>query len=172
MTMDLFEVLQPYNLLLCRKCGYCVNLAALATQLRSKHASHPDVQTRDRTGGAPSIARRIQTEFPEIVDPASHEILRPRPTSPPIPGLPLHRGEKCSRCLHIIPSTLSVQSRMSAHFQEHRAVRKKRGGRHDATKQLVEDGIPISTAVYCQQCFSGGLQCSFFRSLRSKRQNQ
>jgi hypothetical protein len=66
----------------------------------------------------------------------------------PIPGLPLHRGEKCSRCLHIIPSTLSVQSRMSGHFQEHRAVRKKRGGRHDATQDFMEDGVPISTAVY------------------------
>lgn len=42
-------------------------------------------------------------------------------------------------------------------------MRKKRGGRHDATQDFMEDGIPISTAVYCQQFFSRGLQCSFFQ---------
>lgn len=154
MTMDLFEVLQPYNLLLCRRCGYFINPAALATHLRNKHASHADVRTRDRTGGAASIARRLQAKFPDIVDPARHQIL---------PGLALHRGEKCSRCIHIIRTTPNVQSRMSAHFQEHRAVRKKRGGRHDAIQDFVEDGIPISTAVYRQRFFSRGLQCWLFQ---------
>ena len=42
-------------------------------------------------------------------------------------------------------------------------MRKKRGGRHDATQDFMEDGIPISTAIYCQQFFSRGLQCSFFQ---------
>jgi hypothetical protein len=44
--MDLFELHQPYEVLICRKCQYCVraSVSALTTHLRAQHTLHPDVR--------------------------------------------------------------------------------------------------------------------------------
>jgi hypothetical protein len=162
--MDLFEFQQPYNVLICRKCKYCVRptASALTTHLCSKHKSHPDVRLRDRVGGAACIARLISKSFPGAVDPKQTPIPYPASTSPPIPGLSLHSGLKCSKCPKIMTTSLHAENTMSRHFQIHRTVRNTRGGRHIPLQHLYENGNPIFTHVHCQRFFATGPQSSYF----------
>lgn len=51
---------------------------------------------------------------------------------------------------------------MSRHFQEHRAVRTTRGGRHVPSQHLYENGNLIYTHVYCQRFFRTGTCSSYF----------
>lgn len=51
---------------------------------------------------------------------------------------------------------------MSKHFQEHRAVRTTRGGRHVPLQHLYENGNLIYTHVHCQRFFAAGAHSSYF----------
>lgn len=50
--IELFKLYQQYQVLICRKCQYCVRLIVTAptTHLRTKHKSYPDVRPRDGQG--------------------------------------------------------------------------------------------------------------------------
>jgi hypothetical protein len=145
--MGLFELRQPHQVLICRKCQYCVrpSVNALTTHLRAQHNLHPDVCSRDGPGGAASVAWLLCKAFPGAVDPAQSLIPDPAPTSPPIPELALHRGLKCSQCPKIVTASANAEITMSGHFQIHRAVRTTRGGRHVSSQHLYENGSPIFT---------------------------
>jgi hypothetical protein len=54
--MDVFEFQQPYRVLICNECQYCVRLSisALTTYLRAQHKSHLDVHPRNGAKGADS----------------------------------------------------------------------------------------------------------------------
>jgi hypothetical protein len=87
--MDLFELHQPYQVLIYRKCQYCVrpSVSALTTHLCAQHKLHSDVRPRDGTGGAACVARLLRKAFPGAVDPTQSLIPYPAPTSSLIPGL-------------------------------------------------------------------------------------
>jgi hypothetical protein len=162
--MDLFELHQPYQVLICRKCQYCVrpSVSALTTHLRAQHKLHPDVRPRDGTGGAACVVRLLRKAFPGAVDPTQSLIPYPAPTSSPIPELLLHRGLKCSQCPKIVTASPCAENTMSRHFQNHRIVRTTRGARHVPLQHLYENGSPIFTHVYCQRFFATGAQSSYF----------
>lgn len=151
--MDLFDFYQPYQVLICRDCQYCVHpsLSALTTHLRAKHKLHPDVRPRDGKGGAAGVARLLRKAFPAALDPTQTPIPHPAPTTPAIPGPSLHQGLKCTQCPKIVTASLCAKNRMSQHFQKHRAVRTTRGGRHVPLQHLYENGSLIYTHIHCQR---------------------
>jgi hypothetical protein len=161
--MDLFHFYQPFQVLICRDCPYCVHpsLSALTTHLRAKHKLHPDVRPRDSKGGAAGVARLLCKAFPVALDPTKSSIPHPAPTTPAIPGLSLHQGLKCSQCPKIPTASPCAENTMSKHFQKYRAVRTTRGGRHVPLQHLYENGSLIYTHVYCQRFFATGSQSSY-----------
>jgi hypothetical protein len=91
--MDLFELYQPYQVLICRKCQYCSpSVSALTTHLGAQHKLHPDVHPRDGTGGAACVARLLRKAFPGAVDPTQSLLRYCVLECPPIPDLNFFRG--------------------------------------------------------------------------------
>lgn len=60
-TMELFEFRQPYQVLICSECQYCVrpSISALTTHLRAQHKSHQDVRPRSGAKGAAYVAQQL-----------------------------------------------------------------------------------------------------------------
>jgi hypothetical protein len=104
----------------------------------------------------------LSKSFPDAVDPRQTPVPYSASTSPPIPGLSLHSGLKCSQCLKIVTISPHAENTMSRHFQAHRTVRNTRGGCHVPLQHLYENGIPIFTHIYCQRFFATGPQSSYF----------
>jgi hypothetical protein len=146
--MDIFEFSEPYRVLVCRECQYCVSATegALSTYPLSKHKLHIDIRSGGKNGGggAATVARLLCKTFPTAIDQAQTLLKVPAPVSPPIPVLALRRGLKCTQCDKIIPDTKSGPAAMSTHFQQHRAIRRTRGGDprnlHTRSAHLHEDG--------------------------------
>jgi hypothetical protein len=168
--MDLFEFREPYRVLICRECQYCVlaTESALSTHLLFKHKLHIDIRSGGKNGGggAATVARLLCKTFPTAIDQAQTLLKVPAPESPPIPGLALRRGLKCTQCDKIISDTKSGPAAMSTHFQQHCAIRRTRGGDqrspHTRSAHLHEDGMPILTRVWCQCFFATHRQSSYF----------
>jgi hypothetical protein len=112
------------------------------------------------------VARLLCKTFPTAIDQAQTLLKVPAPDSPPIPGLALRRGFKCTQCDKIVSDTKSGPAAMSTHFQQHRAIRRTRGGDqrtpHTRSAHLHEDGMLIFTRVGCQRFFATHRQSSYF----------
>jgi hypothetical protein len=86
----------------------------------------------------------------------------PPPSEPPLPGLKLHRGYKCSRCDYVLPKSKTALESMAQHFNQHRRLPRKPGRQPKIADIPEQDKGPMFMEAYCQRFFVQGCQSSFF----------
>jgi hypothetical protein len=104
---------------------------------------------------------RLQAKY-DILDPTMCSISVPSPTEPPLPGLQVHRGCKCSRCEYVLPKTQTALESMAQHFNQHRRLHRKPGRQPKTADIPDQDKGLMFTDASCQRTFVHRHQSSFF----------
>lgn len=166
--MDLFVFYAPSSVLLCKPCGYAVPPTALATHISNHHlidacnAATSSLASSKSRKPAKLLADYLCERF-QLLDPATAKIPTPPSTDPPISDLQLHRGYQCTRCKFIRLRTKTALKQMGTHFNQHRLLPRKKGGRQERIADIPEeDKGPAFQEIYCQRFFVSGPQSSFF----------
>jgi hypothetical protein len=166
--MDLFVFYAPSGVLLCKPCGYAVPPTALATHISNHHLSDArDAATSSLASSKSRKPAKLLADYLcerfQLLDPATAKIPTPPSTDPPISELQLHRGYQCTRCKFIRLRTKTALVQMGTHFNQHRLLPRKKGGRQGRVADVLEeDKGPAFQEIYCQRFFVSGAQSSFF----------